>query len=119
MTTAEVVRDMLSRIPGPYAICLSYHPDLEIRGTLHKYGSKVMVKDYAACIRQAYTLAGYADEAAAVKVINATEEEIVRCLEYTGSVAKLYEEKENCIPSSTALCRDGARKPGGHHSVAG
>ena len=119
MTTAEVVRDMLSRIPGPYAICLSYHPDLGIRGTLHKYGSKVMVEDYAACMHQAYSLAGYADEAAAVKVVDATEEEIVRCLEYTGSVAKLYEEKENGILGGTTLRRDGARESGGHHSFAG
>ena len=42
----NVIQDMLSRIPGPYAICLSYHPDLPIRVTVHKYGNKEMVEDY-------------------------------------------------------------------------
>lgn len=99
----NVIHDMLSRIPGPYAICLSYHPDLSIRGTIHKYGNKTMVEDYAQCMRQAYTLAGHDAEANEVKVIDATEGEIVRCFEYTGSVAKLYEEKLHGISGSPAL----------------
>lgn len=101
MSTREVIEDLLSRIPGPYAICLSYHPELSIRGTLHKYGNKGMVTDYAKSMRAAYTMAGYLDEAAAVKVIDATVDEIVDAMDLTGHVANLYERRSHDQNGST------------------
>ena len=92
-TLGSIVDDMLDRIPGPYAICMDYHPALPIRGTVLKYGNQRVIEDYAAAMRQAYCLQGFTTMSAQIVTFTATREEINHVMECTGYVAALYEEK--------------------------
>ena len=93
MSTAEYVSDMLSRVKAPYAIAMSYHPHLPIRGTLLKYGSYETIKAYTAYLRKQYEENGYQGEAEEIVCFIANEGEIIRAMECTGSVADIFERK--------------------------
>ena len=93
MSTAEYVSDMLSRVKAPYAICMSYHPHLPIKGTLLKYGSYDTVKAYTEYMRKRYAESGYQGEADEIVCFIADEGEIIRAMECTGIVADIFERK--------------------------
>ena len=74
------------------SIAFSYHPELSIRGTLHKHGESSLVEAWAATARKAYLAAGFTKEASEIITINSvSESDIQRCIDRTGYVAILYE----------------------------
>lgn len=77
-----------------YSVAFSYHPDLSIKGTLHKYGHLDYIHSWADNTRRVYRESGFHEEANEIVVMDGiSQEEIDNCINFTGYVAGLYERK--------------------------
>lgn len=76
-----------------YAIAFSYHPSLEIKATLHKYGPADYVRRWTQIARTVYIEGGFTYEGDELKCIeDVPQEELVQCLTHVDYIAKLYEK---------------------------
>jgi len=78
------------------ALCLSYHPQLEIRATLLKFGRHDLVEKYYHKLILLYNKEGFEEDFAELRYIEIPDdfdvEELNKCLTHTGYVAKVYEK---------------------------
>lgn len=76
------------------AIAYAYHPDLDIKGTLHKHGHPESVKAWYDKAVSAYRQAGFPEIAEQLFYAEGpiSVEQLNKCLNVTGYVGKLHEE---------------------------